>query len=193
MINQALVHYIQRVLPMPPQKAESLAAKFTYQEIAKGDFLLKEGKICNALHFLEEGCIRSYILDANGDEVTTAIFMQNNTVNDLISFFKRQAAKENFQALSDCKTCFLTYDDLQESFHGIPEFREMGRMMLINNYSRLKDRMLAMVQLTAEQRYLNLIQSQPDIFQYVPLKMLATYLGITDTSLSRIRKELAKK
>jgi CRP-like cAMP-binding protein len=193
MQKQIFIQQIQQILPMPPQKAELIANKFSYKEIEKGDFLLKEGKISNALYFLEEGCVRSYILDANGDDVTTSIFMQNSTVNDLISFFKRQPSKENFQALSDCKTFFLTYDELQESFHGIPEFREMGRMMLINNYSSLKDRMLAMVQLTAEQRYLNLIESRPDVFQYVPLKMLATYLGITDTSLSRIRKELAKK
>jgi CRP-like cAMP-binding protein len=193
MPNQSLVRYIQQVLPMPLQKAELLAEKFTYKEIAKGDFLLKEGKISNALYFLEEGCVRSFILDTNGDEVTTAIFLENSTVNDLISFFKRQPSKENFQVLTDCKTCFLTYDELQESFHGIPEFRELGRMMLINNYSRLRDRMLAMVQLTAEQRYLHLIQSQPTIFQHVPLKMLATYLGITDTSLSRIRKKATSK
>lgn len=193
MQNQALVHYIQQVMPMPMQKAALLAQKFTYKEITKGDFILQEGKISNRLYFLEQGCIRSYILDVNGSEVTTAIFMQNSTVNDLISFFKRLPSKENFQALSDCKTCFLTYEELQENFHNIPEFRELGRMMLINNYSRLKERMLAMVQLTAEQRYLNLIESQPDIFQHVPLKMLATYLGITDTSLSRIRKDLAKK
>jgi CRP-like cAMP-binding protein len=193
MSKQALKQFFMQVLPMPPHKADLLAEKFNYKTYEKGDFLVQEGKVCNALHFVEEGCIRSYILDANGDEVTTAIFMKNGTVNDLISFFKRQPSKENFQALSDCKTYFITYDELQEVFHGIPEFREMGRMMLINNYSKLKDRMLAMIQLTAEQRYLNLIDSQPDIFQQVPLKMIASYLGITDTSLSRIRKELARK
>ncbi len=193
MISQALVQYIQKVLPMPLEKAELIASKFALKEFEKGDFLIKEGKISNTLYFLEEGCVRSYILDADGDEVTTAVFMQNTTVNNLISFFKRQPSKENFQTLGDAKTYFLSYEDLQASFHGIPEFRELGRMMLINNYSQLKDRMLAMVQLTAEQRYLNLIESKPDIFQQVPLKMLATYLGITDTSLSRIRKDLAKK
>jgi CRP-like cAMP-binding protein len=193
MHQQKLIHYIQQVLPMPTSKAELLAAPFQYKTVEKNDWLLKEGKVCNVLHFLEEGCIRSFILDAQGNEVTTAIYMQNNTVNDLLSFFKRQPAKENFQTLTDCTTWFLTYEALQESFHTLPEFREFGRMMLINNYSRLKDRMLGMVQLTAEQRYINLLQSQPDIFQVVPLKMLASYLGITDTSLSRIRKELAKK
>ncbi len=66
-------------------------------------------------------------------------------------------------------------------------------MMLINNYSRLKDRMLGMIQHTAEQRYLKLIETHPEIFQHAPLKNIASYLGITDTSLSRIRKEISKK
>ena len=75
----------------------------------------------------------------------------------------------------------------------MPEFREFGRTILVNAYAQLKQRMLAMIQETAEQRYASLLQSSPDIFQFVPLKNIATYLGITDTSLSRIRKEFAKK
>jgi CRP-like cAMP-binding protein len=193
MEKEKLIQYFQQILPMPRAKAEELSTKFKLKTIEKNDFLLKEGKISSELFFLEEGCVRSYIFDAEGNEVTTAIFLENSTVNDLLSFFKRQPSKENFQALSDCKTWVLTFDELQENFHGIPEFREFGRMMLINNYGKLKDRMLGMIQLTAEQRYLDLIESQPAVFQHVPLKMIASYLGITDTSLSRIRKDLAKK
>jgi len=87
----------------------------------------------------------------------------------------------------------MTYETMQESFHAIPEFREFGRLNLINNYGALKNRMLSMIQETAEQRYINLINSDPEILQVAPLKNIATYLGITDTSLSRIRKEFAKK
>jgi CRP-like cAMP-binding protein len=193
MQQEKLTQYILHIMPMPPQKAAELAATFKYKEVNKHDILLKEGKICNEMLYLEEGCIRSYILDLEGNEVTTAIYTQNTTVNELMSFFKRQPAQESFQALSDCKAWYLGYDDLQNNFHTMPEFREFGRMMLITNYSKLKDRMLGMVQLTAEQRYRNLIDAQPDIFQQVPLKMLASYLGITDTSLSRIRKDFARK
>jgi hypothetical protein len=75
----------------------------------------------------------------------------------------------------------------------MPEFREFGRTILVNAYAQLKQRMLAMIQETAEQRYAYLLQTNPDIFQHAPLKNIATYLGITDTSLSRIRKEFSKK
>jgi CRP-like cAMP-binding protein len=82
---------------------------------------------------------------------------------------------------------------VQSNFHNIPEFREFGRMMLVTNYSILNDRMIGMIKDTAETRYLNLLKQHVDIYQHVPLKIIASYLGITDSSLSRIRKELSKK
>lgn len=82
---------------------------------------------------------------------------------------------------------------MQQSFHAMPEFREFGRLKLVNSYSILKQRMLSALQETAEQRYTDLINSSPEIFQHVPLKFIASYLGIADTSLSRIRKEFIKK
>ena len=74
----------------------------------------------------------------------------------------------------------------------MPEFREFGRSILVNAYAQLKQRMLGMIQQSAEERYAYLLQTNPDIFQHAALKNIATYLGVTDTSLSRIRKEFAK-
>jgi CRP-like cAMP-binding protein len=192
MDKKKLLEQFQSHLPLSPQKAEILAEKFQYKEIAKNDFLLKEGKIPNETYFLLDGYIRSYTLDTEGAEVTTMLYGNSSFATDFVSFFKRQATKENLQALTDCRLWYLTYEEVQVNFHTIPEFREWGRSLLLSNYSVLKDRMLAMIQLTAEQRYLNLIASQPEIFQNVPLKMIASYLGITDTSLSRIRKDINK-
>jgi CRP-like cAMP-binding protein len=78
-------------------------------------------------------------------------------------------------------------------FHSIPEFREFGRANLVNAYAGLQERTLSMINLTAEQRYENLIASQPEIFQHSPLKYIASYLGVTDSSLSRIRKDFVSK
>jgi len=78
-------------------------------------------------------------------------------------------------------------------FHSIPEFRDFGRSILVKGFASLKIRMLSMITETAEERYASLLHSNPEIFQYAPLKQIASYLGITDTSLSRIRKEILKK
>jgi CRP-like cAMP-binding protein len=188
-----LIQLFQNVLPMSIGKAEQLAEKFNAKKIARNEYLLKEGVVCNESHFIDEGIMRSYIYDVDGNEVTTAFYSKKMHTSDLLSFFKRTPSKEYIQALTDCETWYITYQDMQESFHTIPEFREFGRLNIINQYGILKQRMLSMLQETAELRYVNLINSNPEVIQNVPLKYIASYLGITDTSLSRIRKDLVKK
>lgn len=190
--KESLVNYIQKILPMQVDKAEHITTFFTQEYYTKNAFLLKEGKVCTESHFIESGFLRSYVVDIDGNEVTTDFYGSNIFANDFLSFFKRIPSNENIQVLADCTTWMINYDDLQTCFHTIPEFREFGRMMLINNYSRLKERMLGMIQLTAEQRYERLVTSHTEIFQNAPLKYIASYLGITDTSLSRIRKDIAR-
>ncbi|MGO4293185.1 Crp/Fnr family transcriptional regulator [Chitinophaga sp. RAB17] len=193
MNKDILVQFIQQVLPMAPVKVEQIAEKFNPMEIERNEYILKAGKVCNAYYFIEKGIMRSYTYNLEGDEATTAFYSENSFASDLLSFFNRTPSKEYIQTIVDCETWYITYDDMQEIFHALPEFREFGRLKLVNSYSILKERMLSMLQETAEQRYIRLINSSPEIFQSVPLKYIASYLGITDTSLSRIRKEFTKK
>ncbi len=193
-MNKAIVQkYIQALIPIDSEKVAVVVENFEFVAIEKHTFLLKEKQVSQATFFLESGFVRSYILDNDGNEVTTNIFSAPCFVNDFLSFFKQQPTKENYQAVTNCTLWKLGYEEVQKSFHGIPEFREFGRMMLITNYSKLNDRMLGMIKDTAEARYLSLLAQHPDILQNVPLKIIASYLGINDTSLSRIRKDLIKK
>ena len=193
MSSNKLSAFIQSVFSMPSQKAEEIVSRFSEKHLAKNELLLKEGKICTIYCFVENGFLRAYTHDVEGNDITTAFYKENQVVCELFSFFKKVPSRENIQAITDCQLLYITFDELQNIFHNMPEFREFGRTILVNAYAQLKQRMLAMIQETAEQRYASLLQSSPDIFQYVPLKNIATYLGITDTSLSRIRKEFAKK
>ncbi len=178
---------------MPLQDATAITSYFNEQEFSKNDWLLKEGKICKDYYFLSDGFMRAYTYDLEGNDVTTGFYSNNQIVCELYSFFKQVPSKENIQALSDCQTWSISFNDLQTVFHAMPQFREFGRAILVNAYAALKTRMLSTLHETAEERYANLIVSQPDIFQHAPLKNIASYLGITDTSLSRIRKEFSKK
>jgi CRP-like cAMP-binding protein len=185
--------FILNVLPMPQQQADSIAALFKEKAIEKDDVLLKNGKVCNEYYFLEDGYMRAYTHDLDGNDVTTAFYSSNQIVCELFSFFKRIPSRETIQALSDCKCWYITYDELQNIFHAMPEFREFGRAILINAIAGLKQRMMSTLHQTAEERYSNLLLSSPEIFQHAALKNIASYLGITDTSLSRIRKDFAKR
>jgi CRP-like cAMP-binding protein len=193
MEKEKLVQFLQRMLPMSEDKAAQIASYYHLKEFSKNDYLTKEGKICQLSYFVEEGFFRSYVTDIEGNEVTLDFYGKDGFANDFLSFFKRVPATENIQALTNCMTWATTFDDLQICFHTIPEFREFGRLLLVTNYGRQRERMLGMIQLTAEQRYVKLIEFEPNIFQNAPLKMIASYLGITDTSLSRIRKDISKK
>ncbi len=186
--RESLIHFIEGIFPM--QRAQSLAivAHFKKKHFNKNDFVLLEDKICNEYYFLDEGFMRAYANDSKGRDVTTAFYSEKQVVCELFSFFKRIPSGENIQALADCKCYYITYDELQLIFHAMPEFREFGRAILINAYAKLKERMLSMVRETAEERYNNLIKSNPAVFQNASLKNISSYLGVTDTSLSRIRK-----
>jgi CRP-like cAMP-binding protein len=193
MKREILEKYIISLLPMPIDKAKFFAEQFELLELQKGDLILKENKTSKETYFLENGFIRSFTFDNNGEEVTTNLFSAPCFVNDFLSFFKQQPTKENIQTLTTCKLWKMSYDVVQTNFHTHQEFREFGRIMLVTNYSILHDRMLGMIKDSAETRYLKMLEKHSDIFQNIPLKIIASYLGITDTSLSRIRKEIAQK
>ncbi len=193
-MNRAILqNYISSILPMPIDKSAFFAQQFESIEFCKDEILLKENKINKATFVLESGYVRSYTLDKNGEEVTTNIFSAPCFVNDFLSFFKQQPTSENYQCMTHCKLWTMSYENVQSCFHTYPEFREFGRMMLVTNYSILHERMLGMIKDTAENRYLKLLKHHPDIFQNIPLKIIASYLGITDTSLSRIRRDITLK
>jgi len=189
MSREVLQKYITSILPMSTDKSAFFAEQFEPLEYSKDKLLLVENKVTKDTFVLESGYVRSYTFDQNGEEVTTNIFSAPCFVNDFLSFFKQELASENYQCLTNCKLWTMNYEKVQICFHTYPEFREFGRMMLVTNYSILHHRMLGMIKDTAENRYLKLMKNYPDIFQNVPLKIIASFLGITDTSLSRIRKK----
>jgi CRP-like cAMP-binding protein len=188
-----LSQFIRNIFPMPLSQAGEIVSLFKPRSFEKNEWLLKQGRPCNEYYFLEEGYMRAYTFDLDGNDVTTAFYSGNQIVCELFSFFKRIPSKENIQALSHCDTWYITFEELNGVFHAMPEFREFGRSILVNAYSGLKQRMLSMLHETAEERYGNLLRNNPDIFNHAPLKNIASYLGITDTSLSRIRKEFSRK
>lgn len=191
--KRSLTAFIQKVLPMADNIVNSIAENFEERSFSKNDLILKQGRISDEYIFLGTGIVRAFTYDTESNEVTTSIFSNNSILFEPASFIKRVPTKETMQALTDCNTWTIKHDDFQTLFHSMQPFREFAREVLVNGFIGLKERTLAMINLTAEQRYENLLQTRPEIFQNVPLKFLASYLGITDTSLSRIRKDIMRK
>ncbi len=158
----------------------------------KGDYLLKEGQISNEYYCLENGLVRSFVINLNGIEITTSFFGKNEIVIDVVSLFQRVPSRENLQALTDCVCWKIDFDRFQSLYHSINGFSEWGRFWMTQSLFQLKQRTVSMITESASNRYLALQKQYPDLLQHVPLKHIASYLGITDTSLSRIRRELTK-
>ncbi|HET6538837.1 MAG TPA: Crp/Fnr family transcriptional regulator [Chryseolinea sp.] len=193
MASQQLIHFFRSSNLVSLKAAEEIAETFSPKSVKKSEFLFKEGRVCNDYYFLESGFIRAFAYNTEGNDVTTNFYSSNQVVFEVASFFNRTPLKENYQALVDCEGWFITYEQLNKLFHSMQEFRDFGRSILVKGFSALKIRMLAMITETAEQRYDALLKSNPEIFKHAALKYIASYLGITDTSLSRIRKEYIKK
>lgn len=193
MPSQALIAFIQQSLPVSLEKIREIAQQFQPIEIKKNDYFLRQGRQGDKYLFLEKGMIRAFTNDQDGNETTTEFYSANQVVFEVASFFQKQPSPENLQALEDCVGEFITFDRVQYLFHSLPEFREFGRMLLVKGFITFKQRTLSLISETAEQRYRRLLNTRPDIFQKVPLKFIASYLGVTDSSLSRIRKELSTR
>jgi CRP-like cAMP-binding protein len=188
-------HFLTKIFSEQNFKKEELEKILTqYQriEFAKNDYLIEEGTTANFYYFLESGFARSYAIDLEGNDISTKFFGSTDIVIDWHSYFLRTKCRENIQAVTVCVAWKITFDDFMKLFN-IEAFRDVGRTRLVNNYFELKTHSVSMIADPAKERYLNLIKDKPDIVHNVPLKQIATYLGITDTSLSRIRKEITAK
>ena len=187
-------HFLTKIFKPENFSAEehgTILSKFKQVSFAKNEYLLKEGKTANDYWFIEDGFARSFVVDTTGNDITTNFFEPGGIVIEWSSFFLRTPTRENIQALTDCICWQLDFNNFQQLFHGIQHFREQGRTTLVNSYFTLKNQSISMIADQAKERYVRLLQERPHVIQNISLKHIATYLGITDTSLSRIRKELS--
>lgn len=177
---------------LTPEELEIIVQAHSPVSFRKGDFLLKQGQTAKTYYCLEKGLIRSFAIDYNSNDITTGFMSDAMVVIDVASFFHRIPAAENLQALTDCTCAMIDFDAFQQLFHSISGFSEWGRTWMSQELFRLKQRSVAMITQSAGERYRNFFEYHPDIIRQAPLKHIATYLGITDTSLSRIRRDFLK-
>lgn len=170
---------------------EEISKAHTKNEFPQGAMLLEKGKIAREFYVIEKGLFRSFLYDYHGNEITTEFYCVNEILIESFSLFQRIPSKENFQAISDGSVWKIGYDAFQDLLHKVEGFREWGRTWATNQLFILKQRSIDALTISATDRYLTLVRERPQILMQSPLKYIASYLGITDTSLSRIRKEIS--
>ncbi len=192
MSKSKLNAYFHSLFPIEKEVVKKITEKFSDFNMEKNTILLQKDAISTKTYFLEVGYMRSYIVNEDHEEITTNIFIAPCFVNDFLSFFQKQPIKETYQTITDCSFWETDLPNVQNNFHNIPDFREFSRLLFVMNYAKLHDRLIEMASEKAETRYMNLVKNKAALLQNVPLKVIASYLGITDSSLSRIRKDVGK-
>ncbi|MEM9987327.1 MAG: Crp/Fnr family transcriptional regulator [Bacteroidota bacterium] len=188
-------HFLHHAFPpenFPPEELQTVLEAFDPMSYQKRDFLQRAGQISGHYFFIESGYARAYVIDPSGQEVSTNFFTRGDIVIDWQSFMLRQPGQEQIQALTDLRTWRIDFTRFNELFHQIQPFREGGRSRFAGSYFALKRHQLSLITETAKDRYLRLIEEKPGLLQHIPLKHIASYLGITDSSLSRLRKEISQ-
>ena len=159
----------------------------------KGEAILSEGQQSNAYYCMESGLARAFAVNSSGKDITTSFFSPGNVIIEVASLFLRVPTKENIAAVTPCVCWKIDFKDFEALFESVPGFAEWGRTWMSNSLLENKLRSLHMITDSAKDRYLRLQREQPLIIQQAPLKQIATYLGVTDTSLSRIRNKVTKE
>lgn len=164
-----------------------------HQRVAykKGDILLKQGQVADEYAIVQSGLIRSFVYDYHGNDITTNFFAEHDIVIEVSSLFQRIPGQETIQAVTDCICWKINFTCFQELYHSIPGYNEWGRAWMAMQLFHFKQRSVSIFTHSAMDRYMQLLQDKPQILQQAPLKQIATYLGITDSSLSRIRKTVS--
>jgi CRP-like cAMP-binding protein len=187
-MSAGLKNFINQYTALDAEALDDIVTRFKSRKVKKNDFLLTEGAVCKDLVFVQEGCLRLYYV-TNGIEVSVWFAFKNSSAIDIYSFISEKPSGYFLQAIEESEILYLPKAELNKLYKIYPKMQEVMRNFWEDAILTLLDRFTALQRDSAEQRYLNLL-TQPPYIQKIPQKYLASFIGVTPTSLSRIRKNI---
>ena len=180
-------------IQLTEEEKEICRSYFTPKKLRKRQYLLQEGDPCRYVAFVEKGMLRLYSVDEKGSEHVMQFAFEGWWIGDQFSFLTGEPSVYNIDALEDCELLLLSKKAEDEMMAKVPKMERYFRILLQNSLIATQRRLISSLSRTAEEKYNELVQSCPTIPQRVPQHMMASYLGITPETLSRIRRQLALK
>lgn len=168
--------------------SQTIVSLFKKSQIAKGDFLLKQEQQCTGLSFVQSGLLRMFSTTPE-KEVTQWIAAKGSFCTDLSSFVFEKKSKLSIQALVDTEIFTITKEDYNLIGKLVPDWHELEKRFLIHCFIMLEERVFCHLSMTAEERYLIFFENNKELFNQVPLQYIASLLGMTPETFSRIRKK----
>lgn len=166
---------------------------FLPKKLRKRQYLLQKGDICKYTAFVEKGMLRTFTTDEKGNEPILQFSSEGWWVADLYSFLTNEPSLFNIEALEDCELLLISKPSWDILLDQVPAFERYFRILIQNNLIATQRRLMGSISETAEEKYLKLINNFPGCIQRVPQHMIASYLGITPETLSRVRSQIAAR
>lgn len=166
---------------------ERIHAVSIFKKLRKRQYLLQEGEVNHHACFIVKGCLRNYRLGEDGVEHILKFAVENWWISDLESYNNGMPSKNNIDAIEDSELLLIEKQDFNRLVEDIPSFRRFHDKLTSKSVDTFQNRIISNISDTAEERYFNFIKSYPNIFNRVPLHMIASYLGVSRETLSRVR------
>ncbi|MFT3945897.1 MAG: Crp/Fnr family transcriptional regulator [Agriterribacter sp.] len=189
---EKLINNLNSYLSFTEEEMATFLAMFEHKAVKKYDHITRIGQVCNYVYYINKGLLRYYYV--TGDkEYTARIFMEDSWTGEYASFLTRKPSTVNIEALEDTELFILNYDVVQRGYEKAKVFERFGRLMAEALFIDVVNRSSDFLTKTPEGRYRDLLQQKPEVFNRVPLKYIASMIGIEPESLSRIRKRTASR
>ncbi len=183
-----LTQSIQSYFGLPDEHLDQIASLFKPTSLKKGDYFLKTGRYCDQLSFIQTGLLRIFVTTPD-KEVTQWISSQGYFVTDLASLIFDTPARWTIQALTDTELYTISKADYRRIGTLVPQWHELEKLFIAKCFIMLEDRIFSHLSMSAEERYHFFFEQNPALFNQVPLQYIASMLGMTPETFSRVRKK----
>ncbi|MDX1585352.1 MAG: Crp/Fnr family transcriptional regulator [Balneolaceae bacterium] len=183
---------IEEHVSLTEQEWDLCKEHFRPRRLLKRQFLLQQGDVCRELAFVEKGALCSYSVDSKGNQHVQRFAFEGWWIADLQSFFTNKSSTMNIEVLEQCELLMLDQKNHHSLLEEIPAYERYHRIILQNAYVALQQRVENALGLTAEEKYARLIEHNPEFMNRVPLNLVASYLGMSPETLSRVRSQMSK-
>ncbi len=182
-MHDSLIDSITSYASLSEQEIDLFIEKLETKKFGKGELLLAIGDVCMGWAFVNKGSFREYYTDEEVNEVITNLFTENKWALNHASFTSRKPSQSKIEAFEESEVFFINIEDLHDLIHKSPSYFALGKILEVEA-NRLQSNA------TPEEKYLQLLEHNPKIIQVFPLKFIASYLGMTPETLSRVRRKI---